>query len=186
MPAHVQHIFTSPVARGPMLAAGEVHAVAGRGLQGDRYFNGEGTFSPKAGRGGEITLIEMETILAVRQESNIQLLPAEPRRNLVTCGIRLDPLVGSMFCVGEVVLCGLKLCPPCDHLELLTQTGLKQALAGRGGLRAEIVRGGVIRVSDPIRVISAEKVKSAAAGHDCATPAEYRNEFQRIISLLSA
>ena len=184
--AQVQHIFISPVARGPMLAADEVKAIAGRGLEGDRYFKGEGTFSPKAGRSGEITLIEMESILAVRVDAKIHLLPSEPRRNLVTCGIRLNDLVGRMFCVGDVVLCGLKLCNPCDHLELLTQTGLKQALANRGGLRAEIVRGGMIRLRDHISVITAEKTQAAAAGHEHATEYGSGGEFRRIISLLSA
>ena len=35
-----------------------VLAMSGRGLEGDRYFNGSGTYSNRPGSGREITLIE--------------------------------------------------------------------------------------------------------------------------------
>lgn len=186
--ACVLHLFVSPVARGPMLAMDEVHAVAGRGLEGDRYFKGEGTFSPTVGRAGEITLIESETLEAVQRENGIRLVPSEPRRNVVTRGVPLNDLVGKGFCIGGVHLRGLRLCQPCDHLELLTQSGVKQALMNRGGLRAEIVGGGTIRVGDSIVITEAVQAIAAAAGHERATPPEYGNcdEFQRILSMLSA
>lgn len=184
----VTHMFISPAARGPMLAMDEVRAVAGRGLEGDRYFKGEGTFSATVGRSGEITLIEMETLEALQREAGIRLLPGEPRRNLVTRGVRLNDLLGRSFCVGGVLLRGLRLCHPCDHLELLTQEGVKQALVNRGGLRAEIVRGGTIRIGDTISASGAVEKSAAAAGHDRGAPAEYScsAEFQCILSLLSA
>lgn len=186
--ARVMHLFISPVARGPMLAMDQVRAVAGRGLEGDRYFKGEGTFSATVGRSGEITLIEMESLEALQREVNIHLLAGEPRRNVVTHGVRLNDLVGRNFCVGGVLLRGVRLCQPCDHLELLTQSGVKQALFNRGGLRAQIVRGGTIGIGDVIMDAGAAEKAAAAAAHDCGTPAEYgsRDEFQRILSLLSA
>lgn len=186
--ARVMHMFISPVARGPMLAMDEVRAIAGRGLEGDRYYKGEGTFSATVGRSGEITLIEMETLEALQREAGIRLLPGEPRRNLVTRGVRLNDLLGRSFCVGGVLLRGVRLCQPCDHLELLTQAGVKQALANRGGLRAEIVRGGIIRIGDMISASGGVEKTAAAAGHDRGAPAEYGGsaEFRRILSLLSA
>ena len=188
-PGRVMHLFISPAARGPMLAMDQVQAVAGRGLEGDRYFKGEGTFSATVGRSGEITLIAMEVLEAVQRENNIRLQPREPRRNVVTRGVALNDLVGKTFCVGGVLLRGLRLCQPCDHLELLTQSGVKQALMNRGGLRAEIVRGGTIHVGDAIQVVAAQEMRvAAAAGHEHTTPAEYscQDEFQRILSMLSA
>ena len=74
----------------------------------------------------------------------------ETRRNVVTRGIALNHLVGKRFRVGEVLLQGIRLCEPCDHLESLTRPGVRQALLHRGGLRAQILEGGVIRVGDPI------------------------------------
>lgn len=188
--ARVLHIFISPVARGPMLALPDVNAVAGKGLEGDRYFKQEGTFSATVGRSGEVTLIESEAIEALVKDAGIHLLPAEPRRNLVTCGVALNDLVGKTFCVGEVTLRGLRLCNPCDHLELLTQSGVKQALANRGGLRAEIARGGRIRVNDEIIVVGAAAVGDTSPQHNCHPVTEYdpnatrAAEFQRLLSYL--
>ena len=55
------------------------------------------------------------------------------------------------FRIGDVVLCGARLCEPCSHLARLTEPGVLPALVHRGGLRADIVRGGRIRVGDAIR-----------------------------------
>jgi MOSC domain-containing protein YiiM len=66
-------------------------------------------------------------------------------------GIPLDHLVGAEFTVGEVRLRGARLCEPCTHLERLTRKGLMRAMVHRGGLRADIVAGGTIRVRDPVR-----------------------------------
>lgn len=80
------------------------------------------------------------------------LEPADTRRNLVTRGVRLNELVGRRFRVGEVTLKGVRLCETCGHLEQLAGTKLRPFLAGRAGLRAGIVIGGVIRVGDAIQV----------------------------------
>jgi MOSC domain-containing protein YiiM len=132
----------------PMQQLGEVRVTAGSGLKGDRYSNGMGTFSAP-GPGKEITLIEIESIEALR-EKDIMLPASDARRNLVTRGVPLNHLVGRTFQVGEVRLRGVTLCEPCSHLERLTRDGVLRELAHRGGLRADIVSGGVIRVGDAI------------------------------------
>jgi MOSC domain-containing protein YiiM len=85
------------------------------------------------------------------QECQITLEPGQARRNLVTRGVPLNHLVGRQFSIGEVVLRGLRLCEPCGHLEALTAKGIQDGLRHRGGLRAQIVRGGVVRTGDSIR-----------------------------------
>ena len=100
----------------------------------------------------EITLIESEAIEAVPSEFDIPFALNESRRNLVTVGIALNDLVGKTFQVGELVLKGHRLCDPCSHLQKLTRPGVLKALANRGGLRAEILVGGVIAVGDLIHV----------------------------------
>lgn len=131
-----------------------VDALAGRGLAGDRYAVAAGTYSgqrlPDAQRA--VTLIESETLDAVRAESGIVLGGAHTRRNLVTRGVALDDLVGASFRVGEVELFGVGLAPPCAYLESLTQPGVLRALTGRGGIRAEILVGGTLRVGDIVQV----------------------------------
>ena len=75
---------------------------------------------------------------------------ARSRRNIITQGIALNHLVEQEFRIGDVVLRGTRLCEPCAHLEKLTVKGALRGLIHRGGLRAEIVKGGIIRVGDPI------------------------------------
>jgi len=146
----VEAIHTAPEAEAPMEPRESVRAVAGKGLAGDRYFEGEGTFSGAAGGGNELTLTEAEAIEAVAREAGIELKFGDHRRNLTTRDAALNHLVGERFRVGEVVCEGVRLCEPCGHLERLTADGVEAALTHRGGLRADIVDGGTIRVGDGI------------------------------------
>lgn len=129
-------------------------AVAGRGLEGDRYFDGRGTFSEPAGPDRELTLIEVEAIEALTRETNVTIAPAEARRNVLTRGVPLNHLVGKEFRLGnEVVARGVRLCEPCSHLARLTKQRVVGGLVHRGGLRAQIVSGGTIRVGDSVNPI---------------------------------
>src|SRR5690349_7075805 len=94
--------------------------VAGRGLEGDRYAAGIGTFSGNPGK-RDLTLIEAEALAAYEQESGKKLSAAESRRNLLTQGVRLNDLVGRVFQVGAVRMRGLRLSEPCTHLARLTR-----------------------------------------------------------------
>jgi MOSC domain-containing protein YiiM len=129
----------------------EIQAVPGSGLVGDRYFLGQGTFSKPGSPDREITLIEIEAVDALAGECQITFEPGQARRNLVTRGVPLNHLVGREFTVGEVVLGGLRLCEPCSHLEALTVKGIQDGLRHRGGLRAQVLRGGVLRTGVLIR-----------------------------------
>jgi MOSC domain-containing protein YiiM len=134
----------------PMESAQEANAIAGQGLEGDRYAIGTGQWSTTPGVGREITLIELETIEALEREKGISISPGAARRNVVTQGVPLNHLVGREFQVGAVRLRGTRLCEPCSYLESLTHQGVLAGLIHRGGLRADIVRGGTIRVKDRI------------------------------------
>jgi MOSC domain-containing protein YiiM len=129
----------------------QAQAVPGKGLEGDRYGMQQGTFSKPNSPDREVTLIESEALEALAHECDITLEPGQARRNLLTHGVPLNHLVGQEFRVGEVVLRGLRLCEPCGHLEELTTNGVKQGLCHRGGLRAQIIRGGVLRTGDVIQ-----------------------------------
>jgi len=133
-----------------MVSVKEVRAIPGKGLQGDRYFNHTGTYSKKSGADREVTLIELEAIEALAREYKIALQPGAARRNIVTRGVPLNHLVGREFRVGDVTLRGLRLCEPCAHLERLSHSGVREALIHRGGLRAQILTDGTIRVGDSI------------------------------------
>jgi MOSC domain-containing protein YiiM len=146
----VEAIHVGREAAGALETVREIRAVPGRGLEGDRYFFGTGTYSRHPGSGREVTLIEAEAIEAIAREAGIALPAGASRRNIVTRGVPLNHLVGEQFRIGEVLLEATRLCEPCAHLEALAGDGLIRALAHRGGLRTVILKEGTIRVGDPI------------------------------------
>jgi hypothetical protein len=137
MDMHVEAINIGPSETlGPVES---VRAVAGKGLEGDRHF------CPDGAREGEaLTLIEAEAV------EDVGLTGAESRRQIVVRGVRLNDLVGKRFFVGEVECLGTELCEPCLHLQQLTRPGIIKDLIHRGGLRADILTGGTIKIGDLI------------------------------------
>lgn len=146
----VLSIYITPEAGAPTQAVEQAHVVPGMGLEGDRFFGPAGSGNKRPGSGRDITLIEIEALEAVQQETGIQISPGDARRNIVTRGVPLNTLVGREFQVGQVRLLGVRLCEPCQHLASMTDTRLLPALVHRGGLRADILTDGILRVGDPI------------------------------------
>jgi MOSC domain-containing protein YiiM len=142
------HVATTGAA--PMKSVTTAQAVVGQGLEGDRYFSKLGTYSNQAGSGRDVTLIEIEAIEGLKRDYEIQLDPGQARRNIVTRDVALNHLVEQEFRIGDVVLRGTRLCEPCAHMEKLTVKGAMRGLIHRGGLRAEVVKGGAIRVGDVV------------------------------------
>jgi MOSC domain-containing protein YiiM len=137
-------------ASAPMQSVSEVRAIPGRGLEGDRYFDQKGTFSkPEPDR--ELTLIEAEAIEAMKRELGVDYGLSDSRRNVVTRGVPLNHLVGREFWIGEVRARGLRLCEPCSHLQKLSHERVLPGLVHRGGLRAQILTAGMIRVGEVMR-----------------------------------
>ena len=147
-------IYTTAVGGAPMDAHGELEAIAGVGLDGDRYAVKAGTFSDREGGGREVTLIEREAVAAAN-DKGVTIGEHETRRNLVTEGVDLQALIGKTFAIGDAVLYGVRDCPPCGYLQGMTQPGVVAALQG-SGLRADIVRDGTLRVGDPILEVATE------------------------------
>jgi MOSC domain-containing protein YiiM len=124
-------------------------AVAGRGLLGDRYFLGRGSFSHWRGTGRNLTMVEAEAL------DEVGLEYAEARRNVVVRGFPLNDLVGRRFRVGSVELEARRLCEPCTHLVKLTERDeLLKELAGRGGIRVDVLSDGQIAVGDELVELS--------------------------------
>ena len=152
MAGRVVSIHVAAAAASPMKTVEEVRALPGRGLEGDRYFHRTGTYSAKTGADREVTLIETEALDALRRDYGIVLFPDETRRNLATRGVPLNHLVGRVFRVGSTTVRGLRLCEPCSHMEKLAGKRIRAGLVHRGGLRAQILTGGWIRVGDDVSV----------------------------------
>ena len=142
----VEAVAIADHATAPMTLVPSAQALAGRGLEGDRYAAKAGTFSSSTptARGNDLTLIEAEVLDEFVLPDGNRLTYADARRNIVTRGVDLNRLVGRRFLIGDVECLGRRLCEPCAHLERLTRPGTLKGLIHRGGLRADILTGGAI------------------------------------------
>ena len=149
--AKVVTIFTGPVEGGPVQEQEAVNAVAGAGIEGDRYWQGE---IPPEERDPteEITVVPIEGIRAAAEESGVDITPADMRRNIVTEGLDVRALIGKKFWIGEVQVEGLKDNPACAHLQRLAGKPLLKPMVDKGGIRGRIVSGGTIKQGDAIRI----------------------------------
>jgi hypothetical protein len=138
----VEALVLAPAAEAPVILVDEAVAIAGQGLQGDRYADGTGTFA--SGRpGSALTLVDA----AVLDSFGADL---DHRRNVVVRGTDLNALVGREFTLGEARCRGRRLCEPCAHLDRLNGGGILRPLVHRGGLRADVIRGGTIRIGNQL------------------------------------
>lgn len=149
----VERILLRAEEAGPSRAVPSVLAVAGLGLEGDRYFNGEGSFFEESKPGQALTLIEAEALEGLLADTGIALSAEATGRNLITRGVDLNALVGKRFRIGEVECRGDRYCDPCATLQRRTQPGVLRGLVDRGGLRADILRGGELAAGDELVVI---------------------------------
>ena len=139
----VEQIAISPESEVLPQPVASVRVVAGKGLEGDRYFDD--------GPENAITLIQAEALEGLFADTGIELTHAASRRQVLTRGIELNPLVGRRFRVGEVLCEGTELCEPCNHLQGLTQPGVLRGMVHRAGLRASVLEGGTIAQGDVVR-----------------------------------
>jgi len=151
----VHSIHIASAAGDPMIPVNQIRAIAGKGLEGDRYWKGEGFYSWFEGPLREVSLIEAEVLERLAHDHHIVLAPGEPRRNIVTQGVPLGHLIGRTFRVGTVLMRGVEICEPCKHLVDVTgKKTLLSALIHRGGLHAQILSDGMIQINDLIEPVT--------------------------------
>lgn len=147
MAGRIEGVFIAAAHGAPVEARDEVTAVAGRGLEGDRNFYGEADGHDPA---DEITLIAAEGLERARTEHGLELVPGEHRRQVVVTGVDLLALVGRTVRVGEVEVAVVADNPGCRYLQDMVGKPVLRGLRRNGGVRGEIVRGGVLRPGDPV------------------------------------
>jgi MOSC domain-containing protein YiiM len=149
----VRFLHITPRAFLPMRAMPAITLVAGKGIEGDRYMIGreEGFYSHKPEEGRQVTLFELETLIALKRDANIELGPQEHRRNVTVEGVPLNHLVGQRFWLGETLVEATRLSIPCRHIEEITGKAIFDPLINRSGLNCRILKGGVIKVGDLVR-----------------------------------
>jgi MOSC domain-containing protein YiiM len=151
MTGHITAIFVAPTRHSEQLAVDSVQLKARKGIVGDRFFS----FRQKQ-PGRNLTLIEYEAIEEFNRTYQLTIPINATRRNLITQGIRLNNLVGKTFKIGQVVCRGIELCEPCKVMARhfpatsLSQTDIIRTFTHKGGIRAEVLSDGVVRLGDEI------------------------------------
>ncbi|MDB5194838.1 MAG: domain containing protein [Parcubacteria group bacterium] len=162
--AKVIGLYIAPERKMSMQARAQVHAVAGHGLEGDRYNNAAGQrpqdrrFSDAAKLRGA-TFNACEDIEAanrwLRDRGHPSFSAAETRRNVLLTGFTdFASLIGREFWAGAAKFRGVELADPCVFPSKLAggKFGFMEAFEGRGGLRAEVVSGGLIKLGSPFQI----------------------------------
>jgi MOSC domain-containing protein YiiM len=148
----IEAVFVCSTGGAPMQGIEAVQAVAGAGLQGDRYLKRTGYWSGVDEC--QVTLIEGEVLDGIAADAGIAVSDGQHRRNLVTRGIVLRDLVGKRFRIGEALLEYDRPRPPCAYIQSITQKGMTRALGGmRGGICARVVGAGPIKRGDAIELV---------------------------------
>jgi MOSC domain-containing protein YiiM len=147
----VEEIYVAREGSAAMERVEAVRTIEGRGIEGDRYCEGTGFWTPY-GDVCEVTLISSEDLDRIESELGIRVKNGEHRRNIITRGIRLGDLRRKRVRIGEAILEYDRPRPPCRHVQDLSEPGMTRALKGRGGICARIVKAGRIRARDAIEV----------------------------------
>lgn len=146
----IQGIFVAKKAKQAQIEIEAVKVDAGKGIVGDRYYGKKGNDGPN------ITFVALEEIHAFNENFEQRITLSDTRRNVVTYGVSLNDLVGKRFRIGDAEFYGVELCEPCALLgkrlatEEMSAAQVVKAWLHKGGLRADVVRSGVLRVGMPI------------------------------------
>ncbi len=146
MNGKVKAIFIGPAAKQPMKRVKEVIAIRGRGLKGDRYCTGDGSYNKGKSGKRQVTLMNGKFL----RRSGFTGI--ETRRNFITEDVELMWLIGRKFQIGEASFRGEKYLDPCDvpSNRAGKKKSFKQTFTDTGAIVARVVKGGLIRVGDPI------------------------------------
>jgi MOSC domain-containing protein YiiM len=136
--ASVIHLFRAPKRREPMEELPEARALEDVGLEGCAHARPQGK--------RQVLLMDRETL------DFFELAPGIVRENVTTEGLDVNGLaIGQRLQIGEVELLVSAVCDPCEQIEAL-RPGLQAAMQGRRGMLCKVVRGGLLRRGDEIRV----------------------------------
>ena len=132
--------YGGPAGRHPTVEVDSAECVAGRGLRGDRFFEGP------PDRKGQLTLFSAEIFAQLCRDFDLPgASPGALRRNVIVSGADLNTLIGTEFPLQGVLLRGVEECRPCSWMDQALAPGAEPWLRGRGGLRCQILTGGWLR-----------------------------------------
>ncbi len=139
--ARLERIWIKRRRRAPTEPVDRATLVAGTGIEGN------------ADRGGrrQVTLIAAERWAELMTELDATTDPSARRANLLVSGLDLLDARDRLLDVGTCRLLVLGETRPCERMEEALP-GLQEAMRARwgGGVFAQVVEGGEIRVGDPV------------------------------------
>lgn len=134
-------IWIKRVRLGPMDPVAEATLVENRGIVGNANQNGR----------RQVTIIEEEVWQRLMRETGGDLDPSSRRANLMITGVPLANSRDQLVRIGECVIDIRGETRPCERMDEALP-GLREAMKPDwgGGVFGTIVKGGVIRVGDPV------------------------------------
>ncbi|MCQ3804625.1 MAG: MOSC domain-containing protein [bacterium] len=138
----VTHLHLATAHRSDLTEVSEVLAVEGMGLEGDRYL----------GTTRNVTIVAEGELQAAATQLGYPILPGSTRRNITVDADRLPRETGTLIRMGEATLSVWRDCPPCERMYQTVGPKAREALAGKSGIAAQVVKGGMIRVGDPVHI----------------------------------
>ena len=126
----------------PLVEVCEIECVAGHGIRGDRFYDYKDNYK------GQITFFSAAVFDALSaafphvQKKSSGVL----RRNVIVSGVNLNRLIGEEFELQGISFRGTAHCRPCYWLDQAFAPGAEAWLKGNGGLRAQILTSGTLKV----------------------------------------
>lgn len=133
--------YGKPPGENKIQSVDEVQCVAGRGLEGDRFFDHKDNYK------GQVTFFSAEVYEALC--NGLSIFDKDPtllRRNVVTEGVDLNTLIGKEFELQGIKFLGTEECSPCFWMNDAFGAGAEDFLKGQGGLRCRILSDGALKV----------------------------------------
>ena len=125
----------------PLVEVAEIECVAGHGIRGDRFYDYKDNYK------GQITFFSQEVFDQLSAAfPDVRKPPGVLRRNVIVSGVNLNNLIGEEFEVQGLRFLGTAHCRPCYWLNQAFAPGAEAWLKGNGGLRAQILTTGTLRV----------------------------------------
>ena len=140
--ASVTHLHLAPLHKADLKEVTQVLAVEGAGLEGDRYL---GTIR-------NVTVVAEGELDEAAARLGYPIPAGATRRNITVDADRLPRTTGALIHIGEATLSVWRDCPPCERMYQTVGPRAREALEGRAGIAAQVVKGGIIRVGDPVRI----------------------------------
>jgi MOSC domain-containing protein YiiM len=131
----------SPPGGHPLVECADICCVAGRGIEGDRFFDFKDDYQ------GQITFFASEVFADLCRQLGVGgKSPGVTRRNVITAGVDLNSLIGRQFEIQGLRFAGTAECSPCHWMDEAIAPGAERWLHARGGLRARILTDGILHV----------------------------------------